>query len=193
MLKLVKPALAAPFNWASALGGFPFKGLSCRNQCIVYWLEDVLFSCNTAFSEANRILFSLRYSPGSDNYALACSIVMGRSPHTRSSPNSQPFSSDIGSSSTHWRQKSNPDGWVMTNNQIDACQLVSWTCSWISSKHTSSSHVTVLNRHALVHKNRSKPSKHPVYPASVRFGLESDLVLLFLLLSASSYFFFFLF
>lgn len=36
MLKLVTPALAAAFNWASARGGFPFKGLSCCHQRIVY-------------------------------------------------------------------------------------------------------------------------------------------------------------
>ncbi|KAG9259465.1 signal-induced proliferation-associated 1-like protein 1 [Astyanax mexicanus] len=52
-----------------------------------------------------------RYSPGSDNYALACSIVMGRSPHTRNSPNNQSYSSVSSSSSTHWRQKSVPDGY----------------------------------------------------------------------------------
>ncbi|XP_072545836.1 signal-induced proliferation-associated 1-like protein 1 isoform X2 [Salminus brasiliensis] len=61
-------------------------------------------------SSDGRPLNPKRYSPGSDNYALACSIVMGRSPHTRNSPNNQSYSSDSSSSSTHWRQKSIPDG-----------------------------------------------------------------------------------
>ncbi|KAG9268145.1 signal-induced proliferation-associated 1-like protein 1 [Astyanax mexicanus] len=62
-------------------------------------------------SSDGRPLNPKRYSPGSDNYALACSIVMGRSPHTRNSPNNQSYSSDSSSSSTHWRQKSVPDGY----------------------------------------------------------------------------------
>ncbi|XP_036449990.1 signal-induced proliferation-associated 1-like protein 1 isoform X2 [Colossoma macropomum] len=57
-----------------------------------------------------------RYSPGSDNYALACSIVMGRSPHTRNSPNNQSYSSDTSSSSSHWRQKSAPDAFNANRN-----------------------------------------------------------------------------
>uniref|UniRef100_A0AAR2LRH0 Signal induced proliferation associated 1 like 1 n=1 Tax=Pygocentrus nattereri TaxID=42514 RepID=A0AAR2LRH0_PYGNA len=52
-------------------------------------------------SSDGRPLNPKRYSPGSDNYALACSIVMGRSPHTRNSPNNQSYSSDT--SSGHWR------------------------------------------------------------------------------------------
>ncbi|XP_062862782.1 signal-induced proliferation-associated 1-like protein 1 [Trichomycterus rosablanca] len=61
-------------------------------------------------SSEGRPLNARRSPPGNDNYALACSIVMGRSPHTRSSPNNQSFSSEISSSSTHWRQKSAMDG-----------------------------------------------------------------------------------
>ncbi|XP_028835366.1 signal-induced proliferation-associated 1-like protein 1 isoform X2 [Denticeps clupeoides] len=62
-------------------------------------------------SSDGRPLNPKRYSPGSDNYALACSIVMGRSPHTRSSPNSNSYSSNSNTSSTaHWRQKSMPEG-----------------------------------------------------------------------------------
>lgn len=53
---------------------------------------------------------SLRYSPGNDNYALACSIVMGRSPHTRNSPTSLSYTDTGSAGSNHWRQKSMPDG-----------------------------------------------------------------------------------
>uniref|UniRef100_A0AAR2K8B6 Signal induced proliferation associated 1 like 1 n=1 Tax=Pygocentrus nattereri TaxID=42514 RepID=A0AAR2K8B6_PYGNA len=65
-------------------------------------------------SSDGRPLNPKRYSPGSDNYALACSIVMGRSPHTRNSPNNQSYSSDT--SSGHWRQKSVPDGFNANRN-----------------------------------------------------------------------------
>ncbi|XP_026869838.2 signal-induced proliferation-associated 1-like protein 1 isoform X1 [Electrophorus electricus] len=58
-------------------------------------------------SSDGRPLNPKRYSPGSDNYALACSIVMGRSPHTR---NNQSYSSDATSSASQWYQKSIPDG-----------------------------------------------------------------------------------
>ncbi|KAL6478023.1 hypothetical protein MHYP_G00138580 [Metynnis hypsauchen] len=67
-------------------------------------------------SSDGRPLNPKRYSPGSDNYALACSIVMGRSPHTRNSPNNQSYSSDTSSSSSHWRQKSVPDGFNANRN-----------------------------------------------------------------------------
>ncbi|KAF3701310.1 Signal-induced proliferation-associated 1-like protein 1 [Channa argus] len=49
-----------------------------------------------------------RYSPGNDNYALACSIVMGRPVHNTNSPASISYSDTI--SSNHWRQKSSPEG-----------------------------------------------------------------------------------
>lgn len=49
-----------------------------------------------------------RYSPGNDNYALACSIVMGRTLHNANSPASLPYTD--AASSNHWRQKSMPDG-----------------------------------------------------------------------------------
>uniref|UniRef100_A0A3P8XP29 Signal induced proliferation associated 1 like 1 n=1 Tax=Esox lucius TaxID=8010 RepID=A0A3P8XP29_ESOLU len=51
-----------------------------------------------------------RYSPGNDNYALACSIVMGRSPHTRNSPISLSYTDSGTMGSNHWRLKSMPDG-----------------------------------------------------------------------------------
>ena len=51
-----------------------------------------------------------RYSPGNDNYALACSIVMGRTLHNTNSPSSLPYADTMGSS--HWRQKSMPDGYA---------------------------------------------------------------------------------
>lgn len=54
---------------------------------------------------------SLRMSPGSENYALSSSLMLGRSPHNRSSPSNLSCSSDTGSgSSAHWRQKSMPEG-----------------------------------------------------------------------------------
>ena len=49
-----------------------------------------------------------RYSPGNDNYALACSIVMGRTLHNANPPACLPYTEAVGSS--HWRQKSMPDG-----------------------------------------------------------------------------------
>ncbi|XP_044230911.1 signal-induced proliferation-associated 1-like protein 1 [Thunnus albacares] len=56
-----------------------------------------------------------RYSPGNDNYALACSIVMGRTLHNTNSPSSLSYSDTMGSS--HWRQKSMPDGFNNNNCQ----------------------------------------------------------------------------
>ncbi|XP_022518991.2 signal-induced proliferation-associated 1-like protein 1 isoform X2 [Astyanax mexicanus] len=62
-------------------------------------------------SSDGRPLDSKRMSPGSENYSLASSIVMGRSPHNRSSPSNLSCSSDTGSGgSAHWRQKSMPEG-----------------------------------------------------------------------------------
>uniref|UniRef100_A0A4W5N447 Signal induced proliferation associated 1 like 1 n=1 Tax=Hucho hucho TaxID=62062 RepID=A0A4W5N447_9TELE len=50
-------------------------------------------------SSDGRPLNPKRYSPGNDNYALACSIVMGRSPHTRKAPTSLSYT-DTGKSET---------------------------------------------------------------------------------------------
>uniref|UniRef100_A0A674B154 Signal induced proliferation associated 1 like 1 n=1 Tax=Salmo trutta TaxID=8032 RepID=A0A674B154_SALTR len=61
-------------------------------------------------SSDGRPLNPKRYSPGNDNYALACSIVMGRSPHTRNSPTSLSYTDTGSAGSNHWRQKSMPDG-----------------------------------------------------------------------------------
>uniref|UniRef100_A0A8B9HCA9 Signal induced proliferation associated 1 like 1 n=1 Tax=Astyanax mexicanus TaxID=7994 RepID=A0A8B9HCA9_ASTMX len=62
-------------------------------------------------SSDGRPLDSKRMSPGSENYSLASSIVMGHSPHNRSSPSNLSCSSDTGSGgSAHWRQKSMPEG-----------------------------------------------------------------------------------
>uniref|UniRef100_A0AAQ5Y505 Signal induced proliferation associated 1 like 1 n=1 Tax=Amphiprion ocellaris TaxID=80972 RepID=A0AAQ5Y505_AMPOC len=55
-------------------------------------------------SSDGRPLNPKRYSPGNDNYALACSIVMGRTLHNTNSPSSLSYTDTIGSS--HWRQKS---------------------------------------------------------------------------------------
>ncbi|KAM9355148.1 signal-induced proliferation-associated 1-like protein 1 isoform 1-T4 [Pholidichthys leucotaenia] len=59
-------------------------------------------------SSDGRPLNPKRYSPGNDNYALACSIVMGRTLHNTNSPSSLSYTDTMGSS--HWRQKSVPDG-----------------------------------------------------------------------------------
>lgn len=59
-----------------------------------------------------------RYSPGNDNYALACSIVMGRTLHNTNSPSSLSYTDTM--ASTHWRQKSMPDGWV---HRYKLCRL----------------------------------------------------------------------
>ncbi|KAF7704152.1 signal-induced proliferation-associated 1-like protein 1 isoform X1 [Silurus meridionalis] len=84
-------------------------------------------------SSEGRALNAKRYSPGSDNYALACSIVMGRSPHTRSSPNNQSFSSDTSTSSTHWRQKSNPDGFnANRSSPLAPDRQIVRECVWVS-------------------------------------------------------------
>uniref|UniRef100_A0A671WL70 Signal induced proliferation associated 1 like 1 n=1 Tax=Sparus aurata TaxID=8175 RepID=A0A671WL70_SPAAU len=61
-------------------------------------------------SSDGRPLNPKRYSPGNDNYALACSIVMGRTLHNTNSPSSLPYAETMGSS--HWRQKSMPDGYA---------------------------------------------------------------------------------
>uniref|UniRef100_A0A8C7XSM5 Signal induced proliferation associated 1 like 1 n=1 Tax=Oryzias sinensis TaxID=183150 RepID=A0A8C7XSM5_9TELE len=59
-------------------------------------------------SSDGRPLNPKRYSPGNDNYALACSIVMGHTLHNTSTPSNLPYAETI--SSSHWRQKSMPDG-----------------------------------------------------------------------------------
>ncbi|XP_024861275.1 signal-induced proliferation-associated 1-like protein 1 isoform X2 [Kryptolebias marmoratus] len=59
-------------------------------------------------SSDGRPLNPKRYSPGNDNYALACSIVMGRTLHNTNSPSSLSYTETM--SSSHWRQKSGPDG-----------------------------------------------------------------------------------
>uniref|UniRef100_A0A8C1P196 Signal-induced proliferation-associated 1 like 1 n=1 Tax=Cyprinus carpio TaxID=7962 RepID=A0A8C1P196_CYPCA len=64
-------------------------------------------------SSDGRPLDSKRVSPGSENYALTSSLMLGRSPHNRSSPSNLSCSSDTGSgSSAHWRQKSMPEGFA---------------------------------------------------------------------------------
>uniref|UniRef100_A0A8C1V9W5 Signal-induced proliferation-associated 1 like 1 n=1 Tax=Cyprinus carpio TaxID=7962 RepID=A0A8C1V9W5_CYPCA len=64
-------------------------------------------------SSDGRPLDSKRLSPGSENYALTSSLMLGRSPHNRSSPSNLSCSSDTGSgSSAHWRQKSMPEGFA---------------------------------------------------------------------------------
>ncbi|KAM6912911.1 signal-induced proliferation-associated 1-like protein 1 [Xenentodon cancila] len=59
-------------------------------------------------SSDGRPLNPKRYSPGNDNYALACSIVMGRTLHNTNSPSNVSYTDTP--SSSYWRQKSMPDG-----------------------------------------------------------------------------------
>ncbi|KAE8289812.1 Signal-induced proliferation-associated 1-like protein 1 [Larimichthys crocea] len=66
-------------------------------------------------SSDGRPLNPKRYSPGNDNYALACSIVMGRTLHNTNSPSSLSYTDTGGSN--HWRQKSMPDGFNNNNCQ----------------------------------------------------------------------------
>ncbi|XP_029937718.1 signal-induced proliferation-associated 1-like protein 1 isoform X2 [Myripristis murdjan] len=66
-------------------------------------------------SSDGRPLNPKRYSPGNDNYALACSIVMGRSLHNANSPSSLPYTESSTMGSNHWRQKSMPDGFNNNN------------------------------------------------------------------------------
>ncbi|KAJ3613158.1 hypothetical protein NHX12_019410 [Muraenolepis orangiensis] len=64
-------------------------------------------------SSDGRPVHPKRYSPGNDNYALACSIAMGRSAQhnaNNSSPSAQSYADSSGPGSIHWRQKSLPEG-----------------------------------------------------------------------------------
>lgn len=69
-------------------------------------LNTQLPGCSTHFNDI--LLHGHRYSPGNDNYALACSIVMGRTLQNTNSPSSLSYTDTM--SSNHWRQKSMPDG-----------------------------------------------------------------------------------
>lgn len=64
-------------------------------------------------SSDGRPINPKRYSPGNDNYALACSVAMGRTLHNTNSPANYTDTT----SSNHWRQKSMPDGFNNNNCQ----------------------------------------------------------------------------
>ncbi|XP_054469898.1 signal-induced proliferation-associated 1-like protein 1 [Anoplopoma fimbria] len=66
-------------------------------------------------SSDGRPINPKRYSPGNDNYAMACSIVMGRTMHNTNSPSSLPYTDAM--SSNQWRQKSMPDGFNNNGRQ----------------------------------------------------------------------------
>lgn len=70
--------------------------------------STVCIHLSVGFIFSDILLHPHRYSPGNDNYALACSIVMGRTLHNTNSPSSLPYTDTTGSN--HWRQKSMPDG-----------------------------------------------------------------------------------
>ncbi|XP_076017707.1 signal-induced proliferation-associated 1-like protein 1 [Genypterus blacodes] len=71
-------------------------------------------------SSDGRPLNPKRYSPGNDNYALACSIAMGRSMHNTNSPSSLPYGESGTMNSIQWRQKCTPDGFNNNNCQSPA-------------------------------------------------------------------------
>lgn len=71
-------------------------------------LNTQLSGCSVQLAFNDLLLHAHRYSPGNDNYALACSIVMGRTMHNTNSPSSLSYTDTM--SSNHWRQKSMPDG-----------------------------------------------------------------------------------
>ncbi|KAM4541358.1 signal-induced proliferation-associated 1-like protein 1 [Fundulus diaphanus] len=91
-------------------------------------------------SSDGRPLNPKRFSPGNDNYALACSIVMGRTLHSTNSPSSLSYTDTM--SSNHWRQKAVPDGFnnncqsTVTSvrqatgdgvNGVKVCSAVGWS------------------------------------------------------------------
>ncbi|KAK7904954.1 hypothetical protein WMY93_017561 [Mugilogobius chulae] len=90
-------------------------------------------------SSDGRPLNPKRYSPGNDNYALACSIVMGRTMNNTNSPSNMSYNDTM--SSNHWRQKSGPDGFnnncqtTVSSRQVASeglngvkvCSGVAWT------------------------------------------------------------------
>ncbi|XP_020775030.2 signal-induced proliferation-associated 1-like protein 1 [Boleophthalmus pectinirostris] len=91
-------------------------------------------------SSDGRPLNPKRYSPGNDNYALACSIVMGRTTHNTNSPANMSYNDTM--SSNQWRQKPVPDGFNNNNcqttvssrqaagegiNGVKTCSGVAWT------------------------------------------------------------------
>lgn len=90
--------------------GRPLNPKRSQNQYdAVMKLADALssqLSAGSVQSAFNNILVRRhRCSPGNDNYALACSIAMGRTMHNTDSP-----SYTDAMSSNQWRQKSMPDG-----------------------------------------------------------------------------------
>uniref|UniRef100_A0A8C9RZD2 Signal induced proliferation associated 1 like 1 n=1 Tax=Scleropages formosus TaxID=113540 RepID=A0A8C9RZD2_SCLFO len=97
-------------NRAVSLGGSIGKGATSERS------ERAAIIPRSVSSDG-RPLDPKRFSPGSDNYALTSSIAMGRSPHSRNSPSSLSYSSDTGSGgSAHWRQKSMPEGFVVSRH-----------------------------------------------------------------------------
>ncbi|CAL8286408.1 unnamed protein product [Lota lota] len=70
-------------------------------------------------SSDSRPVHPKRYSPGNDNYALACSIAVGRSAqhNANSSPSTQPYMDSSPAGSVPWRQKSMPEGFNHNNGR----------------------------------------------------------------------------
>ncbi|KAM3594675.1 uncharacterized protein V6R79_011990 [Siganus canaliculatus] len=100
---------SSPQTRAAGTGGTLIKAppsdLSDRNTAAI----------PRSVSSDGRPLNPKRYSPGNDNYALACSIVMGRTLHNTNPPSSLSYTDTM--SSSHWRQKSMPDGFNNNNCQ----------------------------------------------------------------------------
>ncbi|XP_077587426.1 signal-induced proliferation-associated 1-like protein 1 isoform X2 [Stigmatopora nigra] len=68
-----------------------------------------------SMSSEGRPVIPKRYSPGNENYALACSIVMARTLQNTNSPSGLPYTDNM--SSNHWKQKSMPEGFNNNNCQ----------------------------------------------------------------------------
>ncbi|KAJ8290429.1 hypothetical protein GJAV_G00012750 [Gymnothorax javanicus] len=91
-------------------GGGPSRAVSLGGSIGKASQSERAAAIPRSVSSDGRPLDPKRFSPGSDNYALASSIVMGRSAHNRNSPSILSYS-DVGpATSAHWRQKSMPDG-----------------------------------------------------------------------------------
>ncbi len=115
--------------------------LSCTSPSLFL---SLVFICICVY---RSFYTSLRISPGSENYALTSSLMLGRSPHNRSSPSNLSCSSDTGSgSSAHWRQKSMPEGWGSTKHHL----LLSYSLSLVSFKLLTAHPLIIQSFHRFI-------------------------------------------
>ncbi|XP_028677856.1 signal-induced proliferation-associated 1-like protein 1 isoform X2 [Erpetoichthys calabaricus] len=91
-------------------------------------------------SSDGRPLDPKRFSPSSENnYTFGSSVTVGRTPHCRNSPSSLSYSSDTGSGgSSHWRQKSVPEGFGANRNSPLSMDRQNATDLGMSGKSASS-------------------------------------------------------